>query len=134
MSLHLLCMARIVATYLLILYTAFTTGLAIDVHYCGGKVSSVSFEKQSEKDACGKCKKANSHCCHNEVRFLKVNDAHSVVAVKDVPACPETLLTFNNLLFNISSLNGVGSVTYSEYSPPLKSPPDIFIRNCVFRI
>lgn len=127
-------MARIAATYLLILYTAFTTGLAIDVHYCGGKVSSVSFEKISSEDACGKCKKSNSHCCHNETKFFKVQDAHNSSVVKDVPACPEIVLTSDNFSHNIFSNCNTGALSYTNHDPPLKSPPDIFLRNCVFRI
>ena len=130
-----ICMNRIVALYMIILYTTFTTGMAVNIHYCAGRVSSVKIDASADKDACGLCSKAKkSGCCHDETKFFKVDDAHSIAVINDVPGAPVSIATVNysiqkDVTENISSKN-----ILKNHSPPALSPPDIFTRNCVFRI
>ena len=127
-------MNRIAATYLLILYTAFTTGMSVDIHYCGGKISSITFDKETNKDVCSKCNKEKKGCCRDIVSFFKVDDAHSVAVATEVATAPyliiasnyfEQLFLLQKKLYNNISKN---------HHPPSSSPPDINICNCVFRI
>lgn len=127
-------MNRIVAIYLIILYTAFTTGMAVDIHYCAGRISSVTFEKQNDKDGCGKCIKEKKGCCHDEVKFFKIDDAHSVAVVNDVPSTPIFTIAFNYFYQHDLLSNILENSILENHSPPSLSPPDIFTRNCVFRI
>lgn len=62
------------------LYLSATSGMVVNVHYCMGKISSVSFgyEKDHNDGTCDKCGmlKAENHCCKDEVTEGKLNDAH----------------------------------------------------------
>lgn len=127
-------MARIVSAYLLILYTAFTTGLVVDVHYCAGKISSITFETTRDKDGCGKCETKKKSCCHDDLKILKVNDSHSAAFASSVPECPQTILQDNFYFANVLMNDNLPQTEKANHSPPLKTPPDIFTRNCVFRI
>jgi hypothetical protein len=51
----------------------FNTGLAVSLHYCGGKVSSISIGAKSKKCACGKKKMAKS-CCKDKTATLSIDD------------------------------------------------------------
>ena len=86
-------------------------------------------EKQNDKDGCGKCIKEKKGCCHDEVKLFKIDDAHSVAVVNDVPSTP-----FFTIAFNYFYQHDLLSNILENHSPPSLSPPDIFTRNCVFRI
>jgi hypothetical protein len=58
---------------LLFVYLCFNTGLAVSLHYCGGKVSSISIGEKQKKCACGKKKMAKS-CCKDKTTTLAIDD------------------------------------------------------------
>ena len=70
-------MKRIVAFLLLAFYTTFNLGLVMNTHYCGGKVSSVSFNLNSPaSDSCSLCgkKEAAMNCCQDTQTQLSIDD------------------------------------------------------------
>ena len=91
-------------------------------------------EKQNDKDGCGKCIKEKKGCCHDEVKFFKIDDAHSVAVVNDVPSTPIFTIAFNYFYQHDLLSNILENSILENHSPPSLSPPDIFTRNCVFRI
>jgi hypothetical protein len=66
-------------------YLSATSGMVMNVHYCMGKISSVSFghEKDHNDGTCDKCGmlKTENHCCKDEVSEVKLNDAHQTSSV-----------------------------------------------------
>jgi len=68
-------MKRFVAIFILILYTAFSVGLTMYNHYCGGKLASVTFFN-AEKKGCSKCgKKMSKDCCKDTEQNLTLDDS-----------------------------------------------------------
>lgn len=49
-----------------IFYMAFTTGLGINVHYCGDRVASVEFAFMDADCCCGPEEADDDGCCSNE--------------------------------------------------------------------
>ena len=126
-------MKKTVAFILAFMYLGLTSGLAVNIHYCMGKISEVQLDNYQEKSC--KCdKKASMPCCNHQYELVKVNDAHQQ-AVADISIkTPEIdLHTFDNLMALLTLPQTQREVNVA-HAPPLLSPPDIYIQNCVFRI
>ncbi|SHG75644.1 hypothetical protein SAMN04488522_107162 [Pedobacter caeni] len=111
-------------------------GIALNMHYCGGKLSAVRF---TETAKCGACKgaekmKKSSNCCKDTSVEAKVKDSHEagvkVAVPKDFslelflgPALSEA---FRLLLPNLFS-------KAENKAPPLSSVLSLHAFNCVFR-
>lgn len=63
-----------------LLYLSATSGMVMNVHYCMGKFSSISFgyEKDHNDGTCDRCGmlKTENHCCKDKVAEVKLNDVH----------------------------------------------------------
>ena len=129
-------MNRIVAFILIIIYVTFTSGLLVNVHYCMGKVASVRIESTAAADACNACEqRATMSCCNDHLTVLKVNDAHiGVVNESSMASVASILLSvFTSNLFADSNIIS-DDIILSNISPPPRNAPEIFLRNCNFRI
>ena len=67
-------MKRITAIFLLLTFLTANTGMAVTVHYCGGKLSSINFfPLDGHYCKCGK-KAMKKDCCKDKTTFLKMKD------------------------------------------------------------
>jgi len=131
-------MKKFIVSILACFYLLLTSGVAVNFHYCMGKVRSMSFGRQQTTESCNKCgmtsKKAG--CCEDKANFVKVDDTHhgSLVdinlhaPVMDVHH-PQPLQTFQV----VATSNNIGST--GNHSPPVfRNQPDLNTLHCVFRI
>jgi hypothetical protein len=126
-------MKKTVALILAFMYLGITSGLAVNIHYCMGKIADVQLDAYKETSCkCGN--KKQMPCCNHQYEVLKVNDAHQQVTGDISIKTPEIILhTFDNLIALLSLPQTQQEVNIA-YAPPLLSPPDIYIENCTFRI
>lgn len=116
------------------MYLGLSSGLAVNIHYCMGKVTDVDVNNYNDKSCVCNMKGANMPCCGHFYELVKVNDAHQAVASDFSFKSPEiTLHNFNNLMALLIQPQ-THSIINASHIPPLLSPPDIYIQNCVFRI
>lgn len=131
-------MKKILAIAVAFMYLAITSGLVLQVHYCMGKQSGTSVAMGAGEDhTCGKCgmKNGKNKCCHDEVKFIKLQDAHKqVTADFEIHAPAATTQEFN-------LINAGQPLCCQAPSPASHSPPEddieqlpLFIRYGVFRI
>jgi hypothetical protein len=127
---------KILLTITAFIYMAVSTGIAMEVHYCMGKLAGVEYFGE-EKENCGKCgmkEVGKNGCCHDEHKFVKLEDSHKQVI---------NAIDFKYI--SIAIINPISSFTWKEviakteppiinYSPPILNKPDACILNCVFRI
>ena len=120
------------------MYLAITSGLVLQIHYCMGRQSGATVAISAEADhTCGKCGMTNgkNKCCHDEVKFIKLQDAHKqVTADFEVAAPAATVSEFN--LINASQLSSCQPSAPANHSPPdddIEQIP-LFVRYSVFRI
>ena len=131
-------MKKILAITVAFMYLAITSGLVLQIHYCMGKQAGTSVAIAAAADhTCGKCgmKNGKNKCCHDEVRFIKLQDAHKqVTADFQVTAPAATSQEFN--LISPCLLYPCEAAVPASNSPPeddLDQLP-LFIRHGVFRI
>jgi len=82
---------KCIGLFLALLILVSNVGLAFNVHFCGGKMASVSVQTlahkvNSEKSCCAKKPIAEDSCCKNKtVRFQKKSDDATLKAFSFTP-------------------------------------------------
>ena len=124
-------MKKLFTGILAFIYLGTSTGIALNVHYCMGKFSSVEL---FHHDKCGKCGMQTAKgCCKDEVKIVKLSDTHKVVS-NDVNIFSPSIII--NTCYQDHEMYVAGndlSISLQNNSPPA-SPVPLCIRNCVFRI
>ena len=67
-------MKKLTIIFLSIFYLLLSTGVRVNAHYCGDKLSSISFFDYASKSCCG-VKEVENKCCKDKVTFLKLSDS-----------------------------------------------------------
>ncbi|MEO6915913.1 MAG: hypothetical protein ABI151_09925 [Chitinophagaceae bacterium] len=68
-------MKKLLTFLLAILYLGVSSGMAFQVHYCMDKVSELSLIP-AKFEKCPKCGMSGNKCCRDEMKFIKLQDAH----------------------------------------------------------
>ena len=117
------------------LYMFISTGIPIEIHYCMGHKAGVDFYFTTD-EFCQKCgmKESDNACCGNQYQFFKLIDSHQLTEYSHL-----TQPFFGIIIhpkkhvapsFNIFP----NDISVANYTPPNRSGPPLFIKNCVFRI
>ena len=120
------------------MYLAITSGLVLQIHYCMGEQtgSSVKFA-EVDNLTCSKCgmEKGSNKCCHDEVKFLKLQDVHKQVTA-DYQVAPPPAITHDYNLIDAAILFSTDTCSVCNNSPPGDDTEEtpIFLLNGVFRI
>ena len=118
-------------------YLVSVIGVALSLHFCGGKLASIS--ASSAKEVCKYCKlepiaKKDDNCCKNTKIDVKVKDNHQIESAVKLPK-----------VFSIDAfIPRVAHTIFKQFLPNLfnnvenKNPPKItgialHVMNCVFR-
>lgn len=111
-------------------------GVALNMHFCGGRLADVSF---TETAKCGKCKKAESKgeesdCCKNTSIEAKVKDSHkaelNLKLAHDYGVQLFSDLLITDVYYSLSA--GLSSHALNK-APPLSAILPLHLFNCVFR-
>jgi len=101
-------------------------GFAFDVHYCGGKIASVSLNTtasvSSEKKCCGESEKKSSCCKDKVVHFEKKSDDATIKIFFFQIAFPAIIQEFKPIAFlsiPIFKSNQIISYYSDANAPPL---------------
>ena len=125
-----------IAMALCALYLISMIGVAMNMHFCSGKLSDVSFKKTAGCGACkgeGKLAKSND-CCKNTTVQAKIKDSHKAGNKVNLPQDFSVELFFGSVIseiFKIVLPNTAG--TSENKAPPLSAILSLHIFNCVFR-
>jgi hypothetical protein len=113
--------------FLAFLLLVCNVGLAFDVHYCGGKLASISLNKTVEatpaKKCCGITAEKKSSCCKDKVvHFEKKSDTATIKTFLFQLDFPFTLQEFKTVIFRfVSKFKSKQLITYysDAHAPPL---------------
>lgn len=127
-------MKRLAAICLSLVYLAMVSGVVVNTHYCMGKVASVAIG-HSDSDRCDDCGMANTGCCKDEVKVLKVSDTHSASSAHIQFEKFEPLQSSINFDADLAFSSMVAGQTIIDKGPPLVlDGRDHCILHRVFRI
>lgn len=128
-------MKKGIATILLLLYVAFSSGVVINLHYCMDRFDSAQFGA-TQSEFCGKCgmhTTESNGCCHDQVKIFKIDDEQQVAGFSFKFKAPVATINYTTV-FNTEITGGVLiAQKFIDHPPPL-SKQDSYLQNCVFRI
>jgi len=126
-------MKKFLIAILAIIYMGVSSGFAMTIHYCMGKISSV--ELLTHTDKCGKCgMKTGSGCCKDDFKIFKINDAHKIIS-NDINIFSPVAIIDNLKSILDSDLHHTQITSnYNNNSPPVSQGISLCILNSVFRI
>lgn len=129
-------MKKLFALILALAYLSASSGMVLNVQYCFNQVSSVQVNGFGEDNCCCNGTKNKAGCCSNEVKVVKLQDTHHAAFANYSIDHPIQLfpvpLSFLQPVLTVPV--GENFIYSSDNSPPDKSAPSIYIKNCVFRI
>jgi hypothetical protein len=129
---------KISITILAVFYLVVTSGVMMNIHYCMGKVSSVSFihEKDHSDGSCNKCgmDKTENHCCKDEAKSIKLSDTHQSLSYSFELASLSSVQPQRYILLNEAEqgVSGFPIINYS--STPPKTFNKVYLDVNTFRI
>lgn len=127
-----------IALSLATLYVVSVMGLALSLHFCGGKLENVKLF--NNELSCKFCKEIpaeklkNDNCCKNTQVTVKVKDSHQAEAQIQMPKLFSIqLFTYPPVLEFLSNITPKFLSKISNKAPPLSTWLSLHIFNCIFR-
>ena len=127
-----------IALYLAALYVVSVMGLALSLHFCGGKLADVQLF--SNELACKLCKDIPAEkikddgCCKNTQVTVKVKDSHQTAAKVEMPKLFSIQLFLHPpVLEFLTNITPAFFSKISNKAPPLSSRVALHVFNCIFR-
>jgi len=118
------------------MYLGTTVGLAMSVHFCGTKISSIRLNYESEKSCCANETESKAdECCKDKQIHIKVSDQQQIIQSAKIPVAFNFDLLVNPSWISNSFLDITTSISVLNYrgGPKISKPP-CTIQNCTFRI
>ncbi|HUS02120.1 MAG TPA: hypothetical protein VMY77_10360 [Chitinophagaceae bacterium] len=126
-------MKKITVAILAIIYLTVSSGVAMTIHYCMGKVASVDLMHPAGK--CGKCgMKTTGGCCKDEFKIVKLNDSHKLISNDINIYAPVAIIDNSKSIFDINVFSSRIKSDHKNHSPPGSPGTSLNILYCVFRI
>ena len=127
-------MKKLLVAILAIIYLGVSSGIAMNIHYCMGKLSSVDLIHNNEK--CAKCgmKTGKNSCCNEKFKIVKLTDSHKIISNEINIFTPVGIIDNSKNVFNDDFHNAQIVSLYNNHSPPISQGISLCILNSVFRI
>jgi hypothetical protein len=115
-----------------IFYLGLSSGLAFNVNFCMGKIASIDFYKNSEKN-CGRCgMKQMKHCCDSKLTVAKISNSQQVSSAEINIKLPYTAIINYTRQSFVKPVAEILQPAFSSTSPPESSGAFLCILNSVF--
>jgi hypothetical protein len=125
-----------IAFGLCIFYLVSVIGVGLNLHFCGGKLSSVHLNETAFCKGCLSAEKTvkKDNCCKNTVVDAKIKDSHQSGTKVDLPKNFSIRLFIAPFIREVTSnvLPKVFSKAENK-APPLSARLSLYAYNCVFR-
>ncbi len=126
-------MKKFLIAILAIIYMGVSSGFAMTIHYCMGKISSV--ELLTHTDKCGKCgMKTGSGCCKDDFKIFKINDAHKIISNDINIFTPVSIIDNSKSIFALNVFSTQITSDFNNHSPPESQNISLNVLYSVFRI
>ncbi|MBU3743320.1 MAG: hypothetical protein FGM61_02070 [Sediminibacterium sp.] len=126
-------MKRLLALIVSLSFIAASSGASVNIHYCRGKVSSVSLSfLPTASCKCGK--KTKMGCCKTETHLVKLTDNAKQPAFTTAPAMPVIEWAPIESLLVCKPVLTADRIIPISSSPPGSERQAVYLRNRVFRL
>lgn len=127
-------MRKAVILLLSVLYITLTSGVAVNVHYCMGKIAGTTYgvEDNHECDRCG-MEKADG-CCETEHKLVKADDDHLGTQLLSGKIAAFTAVVAQPPLYFSPLVQRSVQITPRYHAPPGIPHTDLCVLNSVFRL
>jgi hypothetical protein len=128
-------MKKSIASILLVLYVAFSTGVVISFHYCMDEFDSAQLGAK-EFEICGRCGMHvpdSGGCCNDEVKIFKIQDDQQLSSINFKFSSPDIIIIPIQAWDDVVVVNSSHQLYLNNHSPPINKQ-DTYLQNCVFRI
>lgn len=117
------------------IYVATTAGINFNLHYCGGKIKSLSFLKAHDEKRCCGNKKKSKDCCKEKTAFIKVKDNHQSNRLLKAPFSSFKTIDIDlpQLSLNLFS-NQCEIITKNYHAPPVFYDNPLYLQHRVLLI
>lgn len=120
-------MKRLISLVLVVFFVLGNSHAAINMHYCGGTIKSISFITKAK--SCESCPKtAKATCCKDVFKLLKADDFHKTLSTSIESNFSDILTPFFTYRLSVFAFIPNVSIRFSDIFYQYKSP--IFIRIC----
>lgn len=112
-----------------VIYLILSTGAAVNMHYCGGKLANININHHSEGCCCGDMEMSSS-CCNDKEFNLSLDIDQQVAQLIQIPVNDFVFFIFASLTLSQYQEYSITEKKFKEYNiPPPKSDP-IWLLNC----
>jgi len=118
-----------------LVYMTVVSGIALEIHYCMGKEAGREFYGSND-GPCGRCgmKEKKAGCCHDEHKFIKLEDSHKNVSNDLNFNGGSTYVEISYPEYRSPLLSELSVTPVNNHSPPADTGPSKQVLNCVFRL
>ncbi|MES1221500.1 MAG: hypothetical protein ABUT20_38730 [Bacteroidota bacterium] len=129
-------MKKIIFTISFFAYLATAIGIAVNIHYCMGKIRRVDYSYNDDNNnRCAKCGMKNKKgCCHNDSRFVKLTDDQQITKITFAVDHFDMGLTTTFVDLSLPAQGTKKNIALQYHSPPDNRLSSVYLHNCVFRI
>ena len=107
------------AIFFLLCFLIGNSGIAVSAHWCGGKLTHISFLIEHDDCACGKKEaEMNSGCCKDKVATLKAEDDLNTSSSLIIKAP-----TFKDIVVTVPHIEIVAASLLNYSTPDFYRPP-----------
>lgn len=125
-------MKKITVAILAVIYLIVSSGVAMSIHHCMGKVASIDLMHNSAE--CNKCgMKLTRDCCSDEFKIVKLTDSHKLI-YNDIKINAPGAIINSKGIFDVNLFSSGYSSAYKSHSSPGHPNISLNILYCVFRI
>ena len=118
-----------------IFYLIIISGVNLNMHYCSGKLISISIAQTSSEIGCCGVKKSSKGCCHDQSTFIKLKDKHIQSAdLKMSVKLNSSILITSEFNVSINELTSKSEIATNYHAPPPNYKIPLFIKNRVLII
>ena len=127
--------------YIFIFFSFFyfiaASGVTLNLHYCGGKLKTVSLLQTNEDGCCGADEEemGDDGCCKNTTTLLKISDTHkAAVSIKFFENSHKSITVLPTFYSINNVLTSQPIVTYYINSQPVTYGNPLYLKNRILII
>jgi len=127
---------KLLISILLAVFMISSSGLAIELHYCMGRLAEIELPGE-EHDRCGLCgMKDQAGCCHDELKFYKLDDSYKHIQNDISLAQPVKFISGSDLITDyFTTLFSFQKSAYGHFhGPPGISGKERCDLYCIYRL